>query len=286
MIPSDFQYFRAESLAHTLDLLAQNGPEAKILAGGHSLLPAMKLRFNSPSALIDISGVEELNYIKEDQGYLAIGAGSTHADIAESSLLAEKIPMIVEAASQIGDIQVRNKGTIGGSIAHADPAADWPASLLAAEAEIVVASSSGSRTIAATDFFMGLFTTALQDGELITEIRLPTPDANTKSTYLKFEQPASRFAIVGCAASVTRNNGACDKVRVAFAGVSGTPFRDEAVEQALEGQSPSEENIQAAAQKAATGMDVMGDHFASQDYRQHLARVYAKRALEAVASDS
>ena len=284
MIPSDFQYHRAESLAEALELLAQKGPDAKILAGGHSLLPAMKLRFNSPATLIDISGVKELSYIKEDQGHLAIGAGTTHADIAESTLLAEKIPMIVEAASQIGDIQVRNKGTIGGSIAHADPAADWPASLLAGEAEIVVASSSGSRTIPANDFFQGLFTTALQEGELITEIRMPVPDANTKSTYLKFEQPASRFAIVGCAASVTRSNGSCDKVRVAFAGVSSTPFRDEAVEQALEGQAPTDDNIEAAAQKAAIAAEVMSDHFASQDYRQHLARVYAKRALEAVAS--
>ncbi len=284
MIPSEFEYYRAGSVEEALNLLAQKGPDAKILAGGHSLLPAMKLRFNSPGAVIDISGIGELSFIKEEGNSLAIGAGTTHGDIAKSTLLSEKIPMIVEAAAEIGDVQVRNKGTIGGSIAHADPAADWPASLLAGEAEIVLASASGERTVAAADFFQGLFTTDLGDSELITEIRLPIPDASTKSTYVKFEQPASRFAIVGCAASVTRSNGSCDKVRVAFTGVSSTPFRDQAVEQALEGQTPSDDNIEAAAEKAAMSAEVMGDHFASQEYRKHLAKVYARRALQAVLS--
>lgn len=284
MIPSDFKYFRATSVTEALDLLSQNGADAKLLAGGHSLLPAMKLRFNNPGAIVDISGVQELRYIKEDQGYLAIGAGSTHADIAESELVANKIPMIKEAASSIGDIQVRNVGTIGGSIAHADPAADWPASLLAGEADIVITASSGSRTVAASDFFQGLFTTALTEEELITEIRLPIPDAGTNSTYLKFVQPASRFAIVGCAAVVTRTNGTIDKVRLAFTGVSATPFRDHQVEQALEGQDSSEDAIEAAAQHAANDVEVMGDHFASQDYRRHLAKVFAKRALGAIIS--
>ncbi len=284
MIPSEFEYCRAGSVEEALDLLAQKGPDAKILAGGHSLLPAMKLRFNSPGAVIDISGIGELSFIKEEGSYLAIGAGTTHGDIAKSTLLLEKIPMIVEAAAEIGDVQVRNKGTIGGSIAHADPAADWPASLLAGDAVIVLASASGERTVAAADFFQGLFTTDLGENELITEIRLPIPDASTKSTYLKFEQPASRFAIVGCAASVTRSNGSCDKVRVAFTGVSSTPFRDQAVEQALEGQAPSDDNIEAAAEKAAMSAEVMGDHFASQEYRKHLAKVYARRALQAILS--
>ncbi|MDH3708741.1 MAG: xanthine dehydrogenase family protein subunit M [Cyclobacteriaceae bacterium] len=284
MIPSEFEYCRAGSVEEALDLLAQKGPDAKILAGGHSLLPAMKLRLNSPGAVIDISGIGELSYIKEEGSHLVIGACTTHGDIAKSTLLSEKIPMIVEAAAEIGDVQVRNKGTIGGSLAHADPAADWPASLLAGEAEIVLASSSGERTVAAVDFFQGLFTTDLGENELITEIRLPIPDAYTKSTYVKFEQPASRFAIVGCAASITRSNGSCDKVRVAFTGVSSTPFRDQAVEQALEGQAPSDDNIEAAAEKAAMSVEVMGDHFASQEYRKHLAKVYARRALQAVLS--
>ncbi len=284
MIPSDFEYCRAGSVAEALDLLTQKGPEAKLMAGGHSLLPAMKLRFNSPGVIIDISGIKELSYIKEDQGMLAIGAGTTHADIANSSLLAEKIPMITEAAAAIGDIQVRNVGTIGGSIAHADPAADWPASLLAGEAEIIITNGSGSRSVPAGDFFQGLFMTALNEGELLTEIRLPIPSTATNSTYVKFVQPASRFALVGCAAMVTRTNGTCDQVRVAFTGVSATPFRDEAVEQALEGQTPSDDSIEDAALLAANEVEVMSDHFASQDYRRHLAKVFAKRALKAIAT--
>lgn len=278
MIPSNFEYLRAGSVSEALDLLQQKGPDAKLLAGGHSLLPAMKLRFNSPGTLIDIGGLSELKYIKEDQGHLLIGGGTTHADIAESSLIADKMPMIAEAAAAIGDIQVRNRGTIGGSIAHADPAADWPASLLAGEAEIVIASSSGNRNVPAEDFFQGLFTTALGDNELITEIRLPL-NASTRSTYVKFAQPASRFAIVGCAAAITRSNGSCEKVRLAFTGVSATPFRDQAVEQSLEGTSASDDHIEEAAALAAEGAAVMSDHFASEEYRRHLAKVFAKRAL-------
>ncbi len=190
--------------------------------------------------------------------------------------------MLAETAATIGDVQVRNKGTIGGSLAHADPAADWPAALLAAEAEIVITGASGSRTVAVSDFYKGLFTTDLGESEIITEIRVPMPPENTLSTYLKFQQPASRFAIVGCAAMVTRNNGVCENVRVAFTGVSATPFRDSGVEQALEGRSPDAETVAAASAMAASNVEVMGDHFASQDYRRHLAGVFAKRALAAV----
>ena len=203
MIPSEFEYLRAGSVKEAIDLLSEKGPDVKILAGGHSLLPAMKLRLNSPSVLIDIGGLPDLSYIKEDDGYLAIGAGTTHAAIAESELIMEHIPMISETAASIGDVQVRNKGTIGGSIAHADPAADWPAALLAGDAEISITGSNGSRTVPAANFFHGLFSTDLAENELITEIRLPIPAANTRSTYLKFVQPASRFAIVGCAATVS-----------------------------------------------------------------------------------
>ncbi len=282
MIPSEFQYYRAGSVKEAIDLLSEKGPDAKILAGGHSLLPAMKLRFNNPAVLIDIGSIPEISYIREEDGHLIIGAGTTHGELAASQLIGDSIPMLAEAAATIGDVQVRNKGTIGGSLAHADPAADWPAALLAADAEIVITGPSGSRTVAVANFFKGLFTTDLGESEIITEIRVPRPPENTLSTYLKFEQPASRFAIVGCAAMVTRNNGVCENVRVAFTGVSATPFRDSGVEQALEGKSPDAIIVAAASTKAAANVEVMGDHFASQDYRRHLARVFAKRALAAV----
>ena len=284
MIPSKFEYHRAGSINEALQLLAQNGPDAKILAGGHSLLPAMKLRFNNPAVLIDIGSIPDLSYIRKENGTLAIGAATTHAELAASDLIASTIPVLSEAAATIGDVQVRNKGTIGGSIAHADPAADWPAALLATDAEIVISGSSGNRSVAVIDFFQGLFTTDLGDNELITEIRVPIPPANTRSAYLKFEQPASRFAIVGCAAVVTQNGGICEHVRVAFTGVSATPFRDREVEQALEGKAPDEQALDAASGHAAEEVEVMGDHFASRDYRRHLAKVYAKRALRAVTS--
>jgi carbon-monoxide dehydrogenase medium subunit len=213
---------------------------------------------------------------------LAIGAATTHAELASSELVSSTIPVLSEAAATIGDVQVRNKGTIGGSIAHADPAADWPAALLAVDAEIVISGVSGTRLVAVVDFFQGLFTTDLADDELITEIRVPVPPPNTRSTYLKFEQPASRFAIVGCAVRVTHNKGNCEKVRVAFTGVSATPFRDHGVEQALEGKVPDEQSVDAASNEAARDAEVMGDHFASQEYRRHLAKVYAKKALRAV----
>lgn len=153
MIPSEFDYYRAGSVKEAIDLLSEKGPDAKILAGGHSLLPAMKLRFNNPAVLIDIGGIPDLNYIREEDGHLIIGAGTTHGELAASSLIGDLIPMLVETAATIGDVQVRNKGTIGGSLAHADPAADWPAALLAADAEIVITGASGPRTVAVVDFF-------------------------------------------------------------------------------------------------------------------------------------
>jgi len=283
MIPSEFEYYRAGSVKEALDLLVEKGPDVKILAGGHSLLPAMKLRFNNPEVLIDISSIPDLKYIQEQDKILVIGAGTTHSDIACSDLIITSIPMFSETAASIGDVQVRNKGTIGGSIAHADPAADWPAALLASGAEIVITSTSGSRTVAATDFFQGLFTTDLkEESEIITEIRIPKPPKNTNSTYLKFVQPASRFAIVGCAAMVTKNDGTYENVRVAFTGVSASPFRDYGVEQALEGKNLDQEFLSAVCQNAVSDIDVMSDHFASQDYRRHLAQVFANRALSAI----
>jgi len=284
MIPSSFEYHRPASVSEALQLLQQYGEEAKIMSGGHSLLPSLKLRLSEPEHLIDISRIGDLSYIREERGVIAIGACSTHNAIGKSVLVQEKIPMISQAALAIGDVQVRNRGTLGGSIAHADPAADWPASILASEAEIVVTGANGTRNIAASDFFIGIFMTALEENEIITEIRIPIPPANTHSAYLKFPQPASRFALVGCAVMITRNNGSVERARVAFTGVSPSAFRDNAVEEAITGQAVNADSIKAAADKAAEGVDIMSDHYASQDYRKHLAKVYAKRALTAASN--
>ena len=280
MIASSFEYKRASSVDEALQLL-QSSEDAKFLAGGHSLLPAMKLRLSAAGTLIDIAKIADLRYIREEGNDIAIGAASTHDDIASNAAVQQHLAMMSQAASLIGDMQVRNVGTIGGSIAHADPAADWPASLLAAGASIVVRSASGSRTIAASDFFQGLFMTALGESEIITEIRVPKPAGGTNSAYAKFMQPASRFAIVGCAVMVTMSGGTCSDVRVGFTGVSDVAFRDTAVENALRGKAPTAENIAAAAAHAAASVDVMSDHFASEEYRKHLAAVYAKKALSA-----
>ena len=284
MIPANFTYKRASSVDEALQMLQSGGDDAKLLAGGHSLIAAMKLRLNEPGQLIDISQLSELRYIREEGNDICIGAATTHAEIVNNAVIGQHLGMMTQAGALIGDMQVRNMGTLGGSIAHADPAADWPASLLAAGASISVKGAGGSRTISAGDFFQGLYMTALQDGEIITEVRVPKPAAGTSSAYEKFMQPASRFAIVGCAAMVTMSGGTCQDVKVAFTGVSDVAFRDSAVEDALRGKSADAANIEAAANMAAEGVDILSDHFASEKYRKHLAKVYAKRALMAACS--
>ncbi len=284
MIPTKFDYHKASSLEEAIQLLSQNGDDAKLLAGGHSLIPAMKLRLNQTGALIDISKLEDLRYIRQDGEELLIGANATHDDIAHSELLQSRMPMLPETAEWIGDMQVRNKGTLGGSLAHADPAADWPAAMLAGDARIVMQGPNGRREVSAEDFFLGFYMTALGEDEILTEVRIPLPPENTGMSYQKFMQPASRFAIVGCAATVTSQGGKCERVRVAFAGVADAAFRDEAIEAALNGQPLTAETIEAAAQKAAGDAMIMEDHFASEEYRRHLAKVYAKRALMAAAA--
>ncbi|MFK7922591.1 MAG: xanthine dehydrogenase family protein subunit M [Bacteroidia bacterium] len=282
MIPNNFEYHRPDTLEEAIRLLNELGDEAKILAGGHSLIPTLKLRLNDPEHLIDIGHLKSLRYIRQEGNEIAIGANSTHSDVAFHALIDEHLPLMAQAGKLIGDVQVRNRGTIGGSIAHADPAADWPATLLTTEATVVMQGSGGKRSVAAGDFFMGLYYTALEEGEIVTEIRIPIPPAGTRSAYLKFMQPASRFAIVGCAVMIT-GNGTCDDVRVAFNGVSSTPFRDTGVESALKGKPANHVHIEAAAAHAANGKSVMSDHFASEDYRTHLAKVYARKALQAAA---
>ncbi len=274
MIPTQVEYHRPKTIAEALELLQKFGEDAKILAGGHSLIPAMKLRLSTPAQLIDIANIPDLTGIDDEGDHIVIWAGAKHGEIASSYTIKEHLNMVAEAAGMIGDVQVRNFGTIGGSLAHADPAADWPAVMIAADATFVIASTSGERKVAAADFFQGLFMTDLNEGEILTQIHIPKPPAGTKSTYEKFVQPASRFAIVGCAAM---SDPDCN-VRVAFAGVSSKPFRDTGIEEALAGDMTAS-SIEAAANKAAEGVSVMSDHFASEKYRRHIAKVYAKRAL-------
>lgn len=258
MIPVAFDYQKPKTVDEAIAALS-NG-DSKILAGGHSLLPAMKLRLNQASKLVDINGISALKGIKEEDGEIVIGAATTHADIANDKLIRNKLSFFAEGASMIGDVQVRNHGTIGGSLAHADPAGDWPALVLAADAGIEVQGKNGKRRIKATDFFTGLFSTALQENEIIIAVRVPIPPEGTKATYQKFAQPASRFAIVGCAA-VRFPDG---KTNIAFTGISDNAFRASDAEAAL------------------SGVIFLSDHYASAEYRKHLAKVYLKKALQAV----
>ena len=271
MYTTDFDYHRATSVQNALELLAANDG-AKLLAGGHSLVPSMKLRLASPSALIDISQVAELQGIRQEGDTLIIGAGTTHAQILHSDLLKKLCPILPEAADWIGDPMVRNCGTIGGAVAHADPAADYPASMLALEASFKLVSQTGERMVAVADFFHGMFETAVQEGEMLTEIHSPV-QAGAKMSYAKFPHPASHYAIVGVAVVLT-DSGA----RVALTGAGAKAMRLPRVEQAL-GSDYSEANVAAATHNAVDAGDLLGDRFASAEYRAHLAGVFAQRAI-------
>jgi len=266
MIPAKFDYIKASSVSEAVNLLDEHGFDAKILSGGQSLLPAMKLRLNRPEVVIDINGIPEMNSIEETGSEVIIGANCTHSQILYSEKIHKLLNILKQAADTVGDVQVRNKGTIGGSLAHADPSADYPAVVLACDAKIEVEGKSGKRTIAATDFFEGIFTTTLEDDEIITAIRFPKI---AHGTYQKFYQSASRFAVVGVAAVFDG-----DGVKVGVTGVADTPYRATAVEGAYDGTS-------AAAEHAVDGVEVMSDHFANAEYRSHLAKVMVKKALEA-----
>ena len=284
MIPAQFDYIAPATLDEALALLGQHGDDAKILAGGHSLIPAMKLRLAQPQMLIDIGRITGLSYIKDGGGQIRIGAMTTHYQIESSARLREICPILPEAAGQIGDVQVRNKGTIGGSLAHSDPAADWPAVALALDAELRAVSSKGERTIKAVDFFVDLLTTALEPGEILSEIRIAAPAVGTGQAYLKAPQPASGFAVVGVAVNLTRDaSGKCETCSVGVTGVASKAYRATAVEIAIAGAALDDNNIAAAASHATDGIEANGDLYASAEYRKHLAAVYTRRAIQAAA---
>lgn len=280
MIPEPFEYHVPKSLAEATRLVAQFGSDGKILSGGHSLVPLMKLRLAAPKHVIDVGRIAELSYIREDDGKVQIGALSTHFQIESSGLLKAKCPLLPETAREIGDVQVRNKGTIGGSLAHADPAADWPAAILALDSEIKAVSTRGERWIPAKEFFVDLLTTALKSDEILTAVRVPSQASRTGDAYRKLHQPASGFAIVGVAARLAlAENGAVQQVGVGITGVGPKAYRAAAVENLLLGKSPSTRRLEEASGHAADGIEVNADLYASAEYRAHLACVYARRAL-------
>lgn len=278
MIPSAFEYYAPTSVAEAIRLLQDHGDEAKLLAGGHSLLPAMKLRLANPGVIIDINKIAELRGVVIN-GNVNIGALTTWNTLQHHSDLQSACPVLPEAVAQIGDIQVRNRGTVGGSLAHADPAADLPAVMLVLDGLIRAHGPGGERTIAATDFFTDMLTTALDPNELITAVICNRIGAGEGAAYVKFPHPASRYAIVGAAAYVKLEGGKVGACRVAITGAGPMPTRQTGSEQALIGSDGSAEAVARAAEAAGAEMDIMGDIHASEDYRRAMVKVYAKRAI-------
>jgi carbon-monoxide dehydrogenase medium subunit len=273
VIPAPFDYEVAESADHAVALLGQHGEDAKLLAGGHSLLPLMRLRLATPSVLIDIGRLRDLNYVRDAGDHLAVGALTTHEELHFDELLRAECPLLAHTAGEIGDPQVRHMGTIGGSVAHADPASDLPTVLLALDAELVVHGPGGDRTLPASGFWKGIFESELGPQDLLTEIRVPKLSGGW--SYQKFNPRAQDWAIVGVAA-VARNGGAA----VALTNMGETPLRASAVEQALAGGAGAAD----AAEQALEGTNPPEDALASADYRRHLAKVLVRRALEEAGS--
>ncbi len=280
MIPAPFEYHAPKSVEEAVRLLERHGDEAKVLAGGHSLLPLMKLRLAAPRFVIDLGRIRGLSYIKEAEGRIHLGALATHAELAASDLLHKKCPVLAETAAEIGDVQVRNRGTLGGSLAHADPAADYPATILALDAEIHAVSSGGARTIPAKDFFVDMLTTQLRPGEILTEVRVPRLGKGIGAAYAKMHQPASGYAVVGVAAVVKLNaDGKAESIAVGVTGVSSKAYRATAVEEALRGQKLTAQRVAEAVKHTADGVDPLSDLHASATYRREMAAVFAGRAL-------
>lgn len=282
MIPASFEYVRAGSVEEAIGALQEHGDEAKLLAGGHSLLPLMKLRLAAPEVLVDLGRVRELTGVREtDDGRLAIGAMTRHQELMDDPLLREHCGVLAEVTAFVGDAQVRHRGTIGGALAHGDAASDLPGVLLALEGSVVAQGPSGQREIAAGDLFVDFLTTALAEDEVVTEVRVPKLDGSWSWHYEKFSRVAQAWAIVGALGLVRRSNGTIDDARVTLTNMGTVPLRASGVEDALRGGST--DAIADAAARAADGTEPASDLNATADFRRHLARVLTRRALEAAA---
>lgn len=283
MIPTTFDYVRADTVEDAIRLLQQSNGEAKLLAGGHSLIPLLKFRLTAPGTLIDISKIGELQGIRREGNRLVVGALTTHHQLHTSPLIRETMPVLADAARVIGDLQVRHRGTVGGNLAHADPAADLPGVALALDAMLEVQSEDGKELLELDGFFLGPLVTALPETSLVTSVSFLIPPSDAKSVYLKYAHPASGYAVVGvCAVVGTDPDGTINHARVGINGVGDVAYRAISVEERLLGQRPSRELIQQAAAHAADEGDIGGDLFASEEYRRHLCRVYTERALEQI----
>ncbi len=282
MIPASFEYVRAGTIEEAVAALREHGDEAKLLAGGHSLLPLMKLRLATPEVLVDIGRVDAMKGVCEtDDGRLAIGSMTTHQDVMDDPLVREHCGVLAEVTAMVGDAQVRHRGTLGGALAHGDAASDLPAAILALDGTFTVEGPDGRREIAARDFFVDYLTTALQDDEVVVEVRVPKLDGDWGWRYEKFSRVSQAWAIVGALGLVKRTNGTIEEARVGLTHMGAVPVRASAVEDALAGNGP--DAIADAAQHAADGTDAPSDLNATSAFRQHLARVLTRRALEAAA---
>jgi carbon-monoxide dehydrogenase medium subunit len=277
MFPAKFAYAAPSSIAEAVGLLED--PDAKILAGGHSLLPLMKLRLAQPKLLVDIGRIPGLSYVRTEDGHLAIGAMTTYRELQQSAEVERQAPVLAEAAHEVGDPQVRAKGTLAGALAHADPAGDLPAVALALGGTIRAVGPDGERDIDLDGFFVDMLTTQLQEREIIREVRLRVQAAGTGGAYMKFDQPASHYALTGVCALISLSDNNIASARIGVTGVGPKAYRATAVEQALVGKPADEETVKAAVQTVADGIDVQGDIHASPEYRAHLARVYTRRAV-------
>ncbi len=279
MYPAKCDYIRAASAQEAVELLGRHS-DAKLLAGGHSLIPMMKLRLAQPAVLIDVGRIQELKGIESSDGTIRVGALTTHAELAASEVLAQDGPLLAEAAGKIGDPQVRNKGTIGGNLAHADPASDLPAALVALGATIHLLGPAGPREVPASDFFVGLLTTVARPDEILTEVTFPVLGEGTGTCYLKVEHPASGYAVCGAAAVVSLRDGNCSSASLCFNGVAATPLNAGGVAAAVTGGACDDQAIDRAVDENLSVPEPLGDLHASGEYRVALALAYGKRALK------
>lgn len=284
MIPGDFTYYAPTSLAEAIKLLGDHGGDAKILAGGQSLIPAMRFRLAAPAALIDINNIADLGYIRTDNGHLALGAMTRESALEASELVQTKFHLLADAAHVIADPIVRNMATVGGNIAHADPANDHPAVMLAYGAQVIASGANGTRTIPIDEFFIGLFENALEPGEVLTEIRIPTPKAGSGGAYQKIERKVGDYAVSAVGVQLTLDGNICTAARIGLTNVSPVPMRAENAERALIGQAITADVLEAVGQAAAAECDPAGDLRGSEAYKRDLTRILIKRTIQVAAA--